>query len=153
MMHATRSKWIALALAGLSVPIGGCGAPKSFLRNPPGWKEIELREDLRKSYDQAWMTSFDTIAKHWDIEMSDRASGYLRTAWRYGIGGGEYRRYRGRVTIKFPDVSQPTKVEVKTEAQWLEDEPFGWVTGFDTTLERDVYSELAGRLGRTVPAQ
>ena len=95
----------------------------------------------------------DTVARDWDIEVLDRASGYLRTAWLHGIAGGSYERYRGRITVKFPQVVDVSKLEVKTEAQWLKSRPFGWITGFDSTFQRDVYAALSGRLGRTVPSE
>jgi hypothetical protein len=134
------------------VVLSGC-APKTFVRTAPGWKVIELRDGLTAQYDDAWQATVDTIARDWDIEILDKPSGYLRSAWVYGISGGSYARYRGRVTAKYPSVRAPEKLEVKTEAQWLEDEPLGWVTGFDTTFQRDVYSALSGKLGRTVPSE
>ena len=134
------------------VLITGC-APHSFVRSAPGWKVIELRPGLQGNYDEAWQTTVDTVARDWDIEIMDRSSGYLRTAWTYGISGGSPERYRGRLTIKYPEVKSPGKAELKTEAQWLEDKPLGWVTGFDSTFQRDVYAALSGRLGRTVPSE
>jgi hypothetical protein len=131
----------------------GC-APSSFVKSSPGWKVIELRDELRNNYDQAWQTTVDTIAKQWDIEILDKESGYLRTTWTYGISGGVYNRYRGRLTVKYPEGSKSDKLELKTEAQWAQDVYYGiWVTGFDTNFNRDVYSVLAGRLGRTVPTE
>jgi hypothetical protein len=141
-----------MLLALITVVALGC-APKTFVRSAPGWKMIELQEDLAKDYPSAWQKTVDTVARDWDIEMMDKSSGYLRTAWMYGISGGSYERYRGRITVKFPEVARAEKVEVKTEAQWLADAPLGWVTGFDTSFQRDVYQALAGRLGRTVPSE
>lgn len=130
----------------------GC-APKTFLRTAPGWKVIELHDGVKSSYDDAWQKTVDTVAKSWDIEMMDKDSGYLRTAWLHGISGGNYARYRGRLTVKFPEVKNPSTVEVRTQAQWLENRQYAvWVNGFDTSFQRDVYSALAGRLGRTVPS-
>ena len=148
---------LARVLGCSSVAVGvllcmGC-APSSIVRSAPGWKVIELRPGLLNNYDDSWQTTVDTVARDWDIEIMDKSSGYLRTAWTYGISGGSYRRYRGRITVKYPDVKTPQKSEVKTEAQWLEDEPRGWVTGFDSTFQRDVYAALSGRLGRTVPSE
>jgi hypothetical protein len=128
----------------------GC-APSSFVRSSPGWKVIEMRDGLRANYDEAWQTTVDTVARQWDIEILDKDSGYLRTAWMHGISGGPYERYRGRLTVKYPDVQTPEKLEVKTDAQWLQDRPMGWVSGFDSTFQRDVYAALSGRIGRTVP--
>ena len=131
----------------------GC-APQSFVKSSPGWKVIELRDELRDDYSQAWQTTVDSIARNWDIEILDKESGYLRTAWTYGISGGVYNRYRGRLTVKYPEGTKSDKLELKTEAQWAENVYYGiWVTGFDTIFNRDVYSVLAGRLGRTVPTE
>ncbi len=134
----------------------GC-APSSFVKSSPGWKVIEVREGLNNECDKAWQTTVDTIARNWDIEIIDKESGYLRTAWTYGVSGGIYFRYRARLTIKFPgglSEGQPCdKIELKTEAQWLEDSYANWVTGFDTIFNRDVYGALSGRLGRTVPTE
>ena len=132
----------------------GCGAPSSFVRGSTGWKVIEVREGLNTDCDKAWQTTVDTVARNWDIEMMDKESGYLRTAWTYGISGGVYNQYRGRLTVKFPGGQQCNKLEVRTEAQWLADYYTGnWISGFDTAFNRDVYGALSGRLGRTVPTE
>ena len=141
--------WLILLLIALVT--AGC-APKSFVKSSPGWKVIEVRDALHNDCGKAWQTAVDTIARNWDIEMMDKESGYLRTAWTYGISGGVYNRYRGRLTVKFPSGQECEKLELKTEAQWLEDAYYGnWISGFDTSFNRDVYGALSGRLGRTVP--
>ena len=138
------------AVALLGIMITGC-APSSFVRTPGGWKTVEIRDGLAGDYDQAWQTTVDSVARDWDIEILDKDSGYLRTAWITGIVGTQgaaAHRYMGRLTIKYPSVTDPMKVEVKTEAKWLE--KYGWVKGYDTDFQRDVFSVLSGRLGRTV---
>ena len=150
-LHKKRTFEIAL-VSLMAATLVGC-APASFMRTTPGWKVIELRDGLNDNYDDAWQRTVDTIARSWDIEILDKDSGYLRTAWLHGITGASYQRYRGRLTIKYPEVKSPTKLEVKTDAQWLATQPLGWVSGYDTTFQRDVYSALSGRLGRTVPAE
>lgn len=128
----------------------GC-APKSFVRQSAGWKTIELNSATSGVYSEAWQKTVDTIAKSYDIEMMDRDSGYLRTCWTYGISGGGFNRYRGRITIKYPEVETPEKIEIKTEAQWLDNVSTGlWLPGYDSIFQRDVYTALSGRLGRTV---
>jgi hypothetical protein len=144
-------KQIMASIAVLSI-LGCSATPKSFVRSSPGWKTIELQSALQDDYDTAWQRMVDTIARTWDIELLDKGSGYLRTSWTHGISGGSYERYRGRLTVKFPEVTSPEKLEVRTQAQWLRNyQPPIWVDGFDTRMERDVYTALAGRLGRTVP--
>jgi hypothetical protein len=137
----------------LAVSLLGCqSTPKSFVRSSPGWKTIELHDALLRDYDTAWQKTVDTVARTWDIEILDKSSGYLRTAWTYGISGARYERYRGRITVKFPEVKEPEKLELRTQAQWLRNpNSVVWVNGFDSNLERDVFTALAGRLGRTVP--
>jgi hypothetical protein len=155
-----KEKYVAMKIilvAAVLLACIGC-APSSFVKSSPGWKVIEVREGLNTECDKAWQTTVDTIARNWDIEMIDKESGYLRTTWTYGISGGIYNRYRARLTVKFPGGFQSgrqcDKMEVKTEAQWLQNIEYGnWVTGFDTTFNRDVYGALAGRLGRTVPTE
>ena len=146
-----------MKLGALLVSIGvlcvGC-APSTFVKSAPGWKTIELNENLMGNYDEAWQKTVDTIAREYDIEMLDKDSGYLRTAWLYGVSGGIYNRYCGRLTVKYPSVSNPTQVDIKTNAQWLEDEQYlRWVSGWDKDFQRDVYTNLAGRLGRGVPTE
>lgn len=134
----------------MSMIVGGCFAPSSFVKTTAGWKTIEFNENI-KGFDDAWQKCIDTIARDYDIEMMDKNSGYMRTAWIYGISGGMYNRYRGRITVKFSQLTEPTTVDVKTEAQWLTNESTGiWTPGFDRTFQRDVYTALSGRLGRTV---
>ena len=152
MNISSRTRVSLVCASALSAVVCGC-APRSFIRSSPGWKVIELREGLKDNYDDAWQRTVDTVARNWDIEILDKESGYLRTAWLHGIVGAAYESYRGRITIKYPDVRTPDKLEVKTDAQWLERRPLGWITGFDSTFQRDVYSALSGRLGRTVPVE
>ena len=131
----------------------GC-APKSFVRSSPGWKTIEFHSGLMNNYDEAWQKTVDTIARNWDIEILDKDSGYLRTARIYGISGGPALKYRGRITVKYPEIKNVEKVGVKSSAEWWKSgnayTPI-WVKGFDSDFQRDVFTELAGRLGRTVP--
>ena len=91
----------------LALVLPGC-APRTFVRSAPGWKTIEFHEGLVNNYDEAWQKTVDTIARNWDIEILDKDSGYLRTAWVYGISGGPQLRYRGRITVKYPEIKLPT---------------------------------------------
>lgn len=138
----------------ISLMVVGC-APSSFVKGQSsGWKVIELNDAIKGNYDDAWMKTVDTIARDYDIEMLDKDSGYLRTTWTYGISGGVFNRYRGRITVKYPEVKTPEKIEVKTEAQWLNDTSKGlWVPGWDTSFQRDIFTALSGRLGRTVSSE
>ena len=153
-MNALASKLMVVVGLSLTAIMTGC-APSTFVRSPSGWKAIELREDLTANYGEAWQVVVDTIAKDHDIELLDKNSGYLRTAWQMGIQGGPAQGYRGRLVIKFANISKPDKVELKTDAEWFENVPFRgptWVQGYDSAFQRDVYTALAGRLSRTVPS-
>jgi len=144
---------IRLWMIGTLLLIPACSSmPKTFVRSAPGWKAVALHDQLSNDYDTAWQKVVDTVARTWDIEIMDKQSGYLRTSWQYGISGARPQVYRGRLTIKFSDIKQPTTVELRTHAQWLQNrQSLYWVDGFDTDFERDVYTALAGRVGRTVP--
>jgi hypothetical protein len=132
----------------------GC-APSTFVKASPGWKTLEIRDNL--TYDQCWMTTVDLLTRDWDVEMLDKSSGYIRTAWHQGISGGPQARYRGRITVKFPDPKACTTVEIKTEAEWFGTEyPWGnpyWIPGYDSSMQRDVYTAMGGRLTRNVPKE
>jgi hypothetical protein len=153
-----RGLLVAGVLAGLAAcGLGGC-APATFVQGQTGgWKSIELNPAAAGKFDVAWQKTVDTIARDYDISIMDKSSGYLRTDWKYGICGATYNSYRGRLTIKFPDVANPEKIDVKTDAEWFGTNPMTgmayWVPGFDTAFDRDVYTALSGRLGRTVPQQ
>ena len=142
---------VLIVLMAVGMLCMGC-APSTFVKGQvSGWKVIELNDSVKGNYDAAWMKTVDTIARNYDIEMLDKDSGYLRTTWAYGISGGVFNRYRGRITVKYSEVKDPEKVELKTEAQWLRDTRYGvWTIGWDRNFQRDVFTALSGRLGRTV---
>lgn len=150
---AKKNKMGILLISGVTLALlcAGC-APGTFVKGQSsGWKIIELNENLQGDYDNAWQKTVDTIARDYDIELIDKDSGYLRTSWAHGISGGIYHRYRGRITIKYPSVINPDKMEVKTDAQWLSDPTYGvWEQGWDRNFNRDIFTALSGRLGRTV---
>lgn len=148
----TRTKLGMLIAVTLGLVCTGC-APSTFVKGQSaGWKTIVLNDTVKGDFDAAWAKTVDTIARDYDIEMLEKESGYLRTGWKYGISGGAYNRYRGRITIKYAETQAPSQLEVKTDAQWLSDASYGlWVEGFDKSFNRDVYVNLSGILGRTVP--
>jgi hypothetical protein len=133
-------------VAGAIAGSGGC-APSSFIQGSAGRKVIELRQDIE--WDRAWQETVDVIATQWDIEQLSKDGRYLRTAWHHGISGGDQRRYRGRITVKFLPADE-RQVELKTEAQWW-DQRGHWRSGYDTLLQRDAFGAVSGRIARTVP--
>ncbi|RMH14107.1 MAG: hypothetical protein D6695_02190 [Planctomycetota bacterium] len=136
-------------LAAILPLLTACGS-SSFVKRPAGWKTIELRDDLRGNYDKAWQTAIDTLGRSYDLEIIDKDSGYARTAWKFGILGESPDVLAGRITLKFPDVSDVDRVDVRTDVQqyniWTEQ----WEQGFDTVFEREIFGDLSGRLGRVV---
>ena len=142
-----------VALAGLMFSVG-C-APATFVHQPSGWKSIELREGLAKNYDAAWQTVVDTIARDYDIELVDKELGLSSDRLDVRHQRRRLVRLPRPADGEIPDVKTPDKVEMKTDAAWYSGgTPFegaGWVPGYDTAFQRDVFTALSGRLGRTVP--
>ena len=149
---------MAFLLVIASVVLGGCAsAPATFKKGDASWRSIELRPEIRDDFETAWQAAVDSVAREYDIELMERASGYLRTAWK-DIGAN----YQGRVVLKFPKVTPPlTTADVKTEARYRTPEARNldgqvlratgpWQRGYDTTVHRDVYDAISGRLGRTM---
>jgi hypothetical protein len=119
--------------------------PTSFVEGVDGnWKVIEVRPGLEQGL--LWQTTVDAVATRFDMESLDAASGYLRTGWKTGYGFNQddasHEFYRVRVTAKF----EPgfIRLRVKAEAEWKS------VHGIDKNLTQEVYTELQGRIGRTV---
>jgi hypothetical protein len=147
-----------IALAGIigAIILGGSGCatvpPTTFIQvrdtANTGWKTVELRDGL--TYDDAWQVLVDTVAIKYDIETTDKDAGYLRSAWQYMTGRdqgtGEPFSYGRRMACKFaPDKKA---LQVKTEAYY---EVRNWPTvyGLDSAFNQDVFTSIAGKLGRT----
>ncbi len=126
--------------------------PPTFVRvmdtAQSGWKSIELREGL--DYDQAWEGLVDVVALKLNIETMDKDAGYLRSGWAYMSGSdrgtGRPFTYGRRLTAKFSEDRET--LMVKTDA-YYEVLQYPTVWGLDTAFNDDVYTEIAGRLGRT----
>jgi hypothetical protein len=116
--------------------------PSTFFNSmEPSWAIIEFRPDV--SHDDAWRKVRDILIKKFDIEVVERADGYLRTAWLY-TWTGEYRPdYRVRVTGKFR--FEDRNVEVKTEAQYGREGQ--WTQGYDTALLALIKADIMGAIG------
>jgi hypothetical protein len=146
-----KKKCLLIILAIFSVLFLTYCAPKSFVRTPsPGWDMIEIRDDL--SYDEAWKSVVELIAKKLDIEILSKENGYIRTGWLYSWTGKLSQDYRVRSIIKF----DPDKriVEVKSEAQFYDGGYFGigagWVMGTDELLSTTLRSDIRGRIGKVL---
>ena len=118
----------------------GLFAPKSFIRTmEPSWTTIELQKDV--TFDKAWREVLDILIRKFDIEVSQKENGYIRTGWLYTWTGNYTASYRVRVTIKFH--LDDNTVDVKSEAYYR-----GRV-GFDNRLLQTVKTDIMGTIGRT----
>jgi len=138
--------YIVMIFSGLFLV---CCAPNPFVRTTsPGWSMIEIRDEV--SYDEAWKSVVDLIAKQFDIEILSKEDGYIRTGWLSSWTGNLSQNYKVRSIIKF----NPDKriVEVKSEAQYYDGGYFGigagWVMGTDELLSATLRSDIMGRVGK-----
>ena len=124
-------------------------APKTFIPTTnPGWNTVQVRVDL--SYDEAWTSVVDLIAKRFDIEIMSKADGYLRTAWSHSWTGEVKDNYKVRAIIKFSPSGE--SLEVKTEAQYRDPGVVGvgsgWQMGTDEVLNHTLRTDIMGSIGR-----
>jgi hypothetical protein len=119
-------------------------APKSFLRGEASqWQVFELRSDI--DFQHAWDMVFDILINDFDVAMSLKEDGYLRTEWLYAYGGKYDFQYRLRVTVRFaPD---RRSLRVRTDAQFKDGE--NWLLGVDSRLLTTLKTDLMGTVGRT----
>ena len=122
----------------------GCSPPNFVKTSLANWKSIEFRPNLER--DEAWHRISDTLAKNYDLEVIDKDSGYIRTAWMFTTSGKVDENYRARVITNIP-VSND-KVEVKIDAHWFDPWKENWIMGYDTMLLEQVYTDLQGTVGR-----
>jgi hypothetical protein len=117
--------------------------PTGFIRtNDVGWSTIQLRDGLK--FEKAFDDVLDVISKRFEMDMISKEGAYARSQWSYRWGVTEGTSYRTRVIFKFsPD---KTKVDVKTEAEWLQNNV--WQTGYDTRLLETIKQDIMGFVGR-----
>jgi len=133
-----------LMVAGLLLTSAAlAGPPKSFQRTGAGqWVTFEIREGV--DFQHAWNTVFDLLVKDFDLDMSVREEGYLRTGWLHSYAGDYRHEYRVRVTVRFaPDHKT---VRLKPEAQVKDGD--NWLLGSDSRLIATLKSDLMGTIGR-----
>ncbi len=124
--------------------------PKSFVRtfdDSSNWRIVEIKPEFHGG-DKTWRMIVDTVAESYDLEVIEKDSGYLRSAWKYTFIKNQTvsENYRSRVVIKLNEGI--TQVKVKVESNWLSSD--GWEIGYDTVLLEDIYSDIQGKLGRTI---
>ena len=139
-------KSILIIIALAAIGLAGCSTPNSFVRvMEPSWSSVEIREGM--TYDEAWSETLDVVAKKFEMAMIEKDGGYFRTSWIYTWwkAGEITQNYRVRAIIKFS--AKHDKVNIKTEAQYLEGGQ--WVLGTDTRLLQTVKMDIMGVVGRT----
>jgi hypothetical protein len=132
---------------------GACqttGKPKSFVRtfdDSSNWRIVEIKPESQGA-ENTWRTIVDTVAEKYDLEVIEKESGYLRSAWKYTYvkHGAISENYRSRVVIKLDE--KVLQAKVKVESHWLSSA--GWELGYDTVLLEDIYSDIQGKIGRIV---
>lgn len=111
------------------------------------WKTVP---ETNIAYERAWSIVVNAVTQHFELEVSDAQSGYLRTGWK--ITGKDLLGTpikKSRVHIRVEERS-PFKVKVKTEKQEFDPLSEDWViTGDDEKIENEIMSELSGRLRKT----
>lgn len=147
-MQRVKKIFVLVFLLWASAILLSC-APKTFISTTnPGWNTVQVREDL--SYDQAWTSVVDLIAKRFDIEIMSKEDGYLRTAWSHSWTGEVKENYKVRAIIKFSPSGQ--NLEVKTEAQYRDrgvaGVGSGWQMGTDEVLNHNLRTDIMGSVGR-----
>jgi hypothetical protein len=138
---------LSATVLGLAV---GCAAPKTFVRTvDPGWNTIEIREGV--TYDEAWTSVVDLLARKFDLEVLSKEDGYLRTGWLYTWTGEIDEDYKVRGIVKFSP--NRSTVEVKSEAQHFKINIWGgrrgsWEMGTDERLVTTLRTDIMGKVGR-----
>ncbi|MEK7412865.1 MAG: hypothetical protein AAB263_06070 [Planctomycetota bacterium] len=119
--------------------------PQSFVEQPATWNSITIRKGLAK--DAAWQKVADLLAKSYDLEVMNKDTGYIRTAYklireRYS-SGPDGASYRKRVIAKIQ--SDTDVIEIRTEAAWWE---FNcWVEGYDSTDLSTLKTDISAVIG------
>jgi hypothetical protein len=147
-----KQAWLCLGVMVIGLAGAGC-APSSFVSGKSAaWKSIMLDKQTAGKYDEAWQKTVHTLSTDYAIAIMDKDSGYLRTEWVRGVSGGSYDSYRARISVRYPDVKKPYRLQYRTDAQWLVDPKHNqWVPGWDEDFDKRIHNLLAGRLGRNRP--
>lgn len=109
----------------------------------PGWTPITLRQEMTP--EDAWRETLKFFKDRFELEMSSKETGTLRTVWTYDWSGQEDRKYRVRATVRFYQ-SDSRVIHVLPEAQ--RQKPGGWTSGYDTVFGTMLLKELGAILGK-----
>ncbi len=116
------------------------------------WKVIHLHNHyglFRNKNQEVWQRIVDVLSEKYDLEVLDRASGYLRTTWKYLLTEESKEKYRSRAIVKMQGTIWHT-AKLKTEAQWWDNQRKAWIIGYDTAILEEIYQDLQGRIGTSV---
>lgn len=134
----------------------GCaaGPPKTFVETQEdtgAWKSIYLHNNygfFANKNQEVWQRVVDILSEQYDLEVLDRASGYIRTTWKADSKQGK-DQYRHRVIIKMQGSVWHT-AKLKAESQWWDEQKQIWRIGYDMTVVEEIYKDFQGRLGTAV---
>jgi len=93
-----------------------------------------------------WDDVVSLVYKRFEIEVIQKESGYIRTAWNKSTttdGGGSSESYRTRVTLRL--ASARKIIEVKSEAEKMKNG--NWESGCDTKVLETMKQDLRGFSG------
>jgi len=94
------------------------------------WNPIQLPPSV--SYDKVWPAVVQAVTEYFEIEMIDKESGYLRTAWKEEKsfwGNNKRRRCQIRVVSREP-------INIQIQIQKQEYEIYNYLTGEGSWVEK-----------------
>jgi hypothetical protein len=143
---------IILMITISSIISCGVDKPKHFIKTQEQgvWRSVNLHNNyglFRPKNPEVWRRVVDVLSEKYDILMSDRASGYMRTDWKKMVVTG--KQYQTRIIVKMQGRIWHT-AKLKIEARWREDHDEAWIIGYDKTVLNEIYRDIQGRLGTSV---
>jgi hypothetical protein len=139
-----RSVVLGAAAAFAFVAVGCASSPASFVRvTEAGWSTVEVAPGLNA--DDTWQSVVDILARKFDLEMINKESGYIRTAWSYTWTGERVETYRVRATVKF--TPKRDQVQIRSEAEYGVEG--SRIMGTDDRLLTTLKTDIAGVVART----
>jgi len=140
-----KMKWVGwVLLIALFGVVAGCGAPKSFKPTlKPEFRTIELKDI---NYDKAWDVVKSMLYNEFSIEIIQKETGFIKTAWSNTWTGEKLPDYRVRLVVTFTGAHLDETVKIKAEAE------YGRLgaseTGIDTNLLEQFSEQVRAQLGQ-----
>jgi hypothetical protein len=130
----------------------GVNKPKNFVNTQEDgvWRSVNIHNNyglFRPKNPEVWRRVIDVLSEKYDILMSDRASGYIRTDWKKMPVTD--KQYQTRIIVKMQGRVWHT-AKLKIEARWREDNDDSWIMGYDKVVMNEIYRDIQGRLGTSV---